>query len=87
MFHDHSANTVTTNPEMLAELGNGTLAYMRSISTEDIKSAFPETPDLVDGTMYWALFAADGTPLVLANERDEVATTAFYSDLRAILPN
>jgi len=70
-----------------AELGNDAIAYMRKITAEEIYSAFPDTPELEAGQNYWALFAADGAPLVLANRQSEVASSAFYSDLKAVLPN
>ena len=87
MFHDHNISSAAENNRMLSELGTGTLAYMRPITSEEIRSAFPEMRDLADGATYWALFAADGTPLILASEREEITSSAFHNNLRAILPN
>jgi len=71
----------------LAELGNDVVAYMREISSDEIKDKFPGTDGLQSGQTYWALFAADGTPLVLADDQQGVSNEAFLSDLKAILPN
>ena len=88
-MHDdqQSINPQTLNAQALAKLGTGVVAYMRSITANEIKSSFPETPELQQENTYWALFAADGTPLALADNRDELASSAFYNDLNTILPN
>lgn len=70
-----------------ASLGNEVVAYMREITTEEIQDAFPDTPELEPGQRYWALFAADGSPLVLAETQADVSSSAFYNDLQALLPN
>ena len=85
MFQENSKDIA--NMQEFAALGNDAIAYMRKISTEEIKAAFPETPELEAGRHYWALFAADGSPLVLAEDREEIKSSAFYSDLSAVLPN
>lgn len=71
----------------LADLGNDVVAYMREITSEEIKQKFSGTDGLEPGQTYWALFAADGTPLVLANDQQDISNEAFLSDLKAILPN
>ena len=85
MFQDHAGNL--KEMQEFAALGSDAIAYMREISTEEIKSAFPNTPELEEGHLYWALFAADGSPLVLADSREEITSSAFYNDLSAVLPN
>lgn len=73
--------------EKLAAVGSDAIAYMRQIKAEEVINAFPDTQELEDGQTYWALFAADGTPLVLAQNQEDVFSSAFYNDLKAILPN
>lgn len=85
MFHDLEINN--QQAETLAQMGSNAIAYMREMTTEEIKIAFPETPELEDGQTYWALFGADGAPLMLASERVEIASSAFYNNLKAIMPN
>lgn len=85
MFHDSELNN--QNSETLAQMGSDAVAYMREMTTEEIKTAFPETPELKANKTYWALFGADGAPLVLASERVDVASSAFYNNLKAVLPN
>ena len=71
----------------LEEMGTNVVAYIREMTAEDIIKAFPETPELEAGRTYWALFAADGEPLVLAHEQNDVTSTAFYHDLKTVIPN
>ena len=83
MMHDN----ISIKSHSLEEMGTNVVAYMREMTAEDIQKAFPETPDLEMGRTYWALFAADGAPLVLAHEQNDITSTAFYHDLKTILPN
>ncbi|MEM7069784.1 MAG: DUF1150 family protein [Pseudomonadota bacterium] len=85
MYHDHNAEFL--NPEDLANLGSDAVAYVRKITAEEIADAFPEAPKLKSGQDYWAMFAANGEPLMLADQESEILSTAFYSDLEAIQPN
>ncbi|MEM7215481.1 MAG: DUF1150 family protein [Pseudomonadota bacterium] len=85
MFHDHKENFL--EQEEFAELGTNAVAYMRKISTEEIVRNFPNVPELQAGKDYWALFAANGEPLMLSDQESELKSSAFYNDLQAILPN
>ncbi len=85
MFHNSSEDLLEM--QELAQLGNDVVAYMREITAEEIQDKFPGTEELKSGHTYWALFAADGTPLVLANDQQHVTSEAFHSDLKAIFPN
>ena len=85
MFHDFELNNQTT--QTLAQMGSDAIAYMREMTVEEIKTAFPQTSDLEEGETYWALFGADGAPLMLASERVDIASSAFYNNLKAVMPN
>lgn len=85
MFHDTELNNQSI--EDLAQMGANAVAYMREMTTQEIKASFPQTPELVEGETYWALFGADGAPLMLASERVDIASSAFYNDLKPVLPN
>ncbi len=85
MFHDTELNKHSV--EALAQMGSDAVAYMREMTVEEITSAFPDTPELENNQTYWALFGADGAPLMLASERVDVASSAFYNNLKAIMPS
>ncbi len=85
MFHDHKSENYSV--EELARLGSNVVAYMREMTTDEIIKAFPDTTNLEENRSYWALFGADGAPLMLASERADIAFSAFHNDLKAVLPN
>jgi len=85
MFHDHT--DAILKQEEFAALGTDAVAYVRKITTEEVLEAFPNITELEEGRNYWALFAANGDPLVLADKETDIMSSAFYNDLSAVLPN
>lgn len=71
----------------LANLGSDVVAYMREVSAEELAAAFPDAPSLDGEASCWALFAADGSPLMLAATPKDLEHSAFYHDLVAVRPN
>lgn len=85
MYQNHDKSLM--RPEEFAALGTDMVAYMREISGEEISEAFPQSIELDDRRKYWALFAANGTPLMIADQPQDLLNGAFYNNLHAILPN
>lgn len=85
MFHDK--NFDSTKADALAQMGSDVVAYMREMTAEEIISAFPDTQNLEAGQSYWALFGANGTALMLASDRADIAVTAVENNLKPVLPN
>lgn len=71
----------------LAHLGEGVVAYLREMQSDDLKQKFPGLPELVSGTRLWALFAANGQPILLSDERDRAIAGAFENDLTPVSIN
>jgi hypothetical protein len=65
----------------LAHLGEGTVAYLKQMESDDLKGKFPGLPDIQPGLKLWALFAADGRPILLSDERDRAIAGAFENHL------
>ena len=72
---------IEISEQQLAHMGEGAVAYMREMSAEDLQGKFPGMPNLVPGTRLWALFAANGQPILLADARDTALAGAFQNDL------
>jgi hypothetical protein len=53
------------SPEALAHLGDGRIAYVKTVRSEDVRALFPqaEMPQIAPGQILFALHAADGTPM------------------------
>lgn len=74
----------TISPEALARLGGGQVAYMRSLKSEEVSELFPQAPHIAPGTKLWALLAADGTPIVLADDPQVVIANAHQHELSLV---
>jgi hypothetical protein len=68
----------------LAHLGEGEVGYIRKISSSDVGRCFPEAPDLEPGIDLWALFGADGTPILLTDNRSSTFFKAAEDDLKTV---
>ncbi len=55
--------------ESLATLGEGHIAYVKQIRSEDVPGLFPQAPKIAPGLKLFALHAADGTPIMLTDSR------------------
>ena len=58
------------SPEALAHLGDGQIAYVKTIRSEDVSTLFPQAPQIAPGLKLFALHAADGTPIMITDSRE-----------------
>jgi hypothetical protein len=65
----------------LAHLGEGTVAYLRKVSSDELRGRFPGLPEIAPGLELWALFAANGQPILLSDARERAIAGAFENDL------
>lgn len=65
----------------LAHIGEGSLAYFRRINSDDLKQRFPDLPPIAAGLELWALFAANGEPILLSDARDQMLAGAQENNL------
>lgn len=68
-------------PEALAAMGGGELAYLRAFRAAELRHLFPQAAELHPSVQLYGLFAADGSPLMLADSRDLVISGAWQHDL------
>ena len=68
-------------PEAFAHLGEGRLAYVREVRSEDLGRLVPDAPPIPPGTRLWALIGAAGTPIVISDDRDAAIAGAEENDL------
>ncbi|HVT54906.1 MAG TPA: DUF1150 domain-containing protein [Xanthobacteraceae bacterium] len=81
--NQHDA-AVKLTPEAFAVLGGGELAYVKSVRSEDVKSMFPQAPELAPGLQLFALHAADGTPIMLTDSRESAIASAREQELHTV---
>jgi hypothetical protein len=65
-------------------MGDGRLAYVKPIRSEDVAEMFPQAPQIAPGVQLFALHAADGTPILLTDTREAALANAWSQELEAV---
>ena len=71
-------------PETFAGLGGGRIAYVRPLKADQARGMFPSMPPVAPGLELWALLAADGSPIMLADSREAVLMNANENALETM---
>ena len=71
-------------PQEFAQLGDGALAYVKTINSEDVARIFPQAPPLRPGVKLFALLGADGSPIMLTNSKDVALANARENELETV---
>jgi hypothetical protein len=71
-------------PEQFANLGDGKIAYVRAMRSEDVNRLYPEAPDIEPGLTVFALIGADGAPILLADTEEGAIGNAYENDLQMV---
>ncbi len=79
-FHQQDVMT----PRALAALGDGKLAYVKPIRSDDVPRIFPGAPELDPGLDLFALLGADGSPIMITDSRDAALANAWEHDLETV---
>ena len=72
-----------TNGEF-AHLGEGSVAYLRKVSSDYLRGRFPGLEEIQPGMELWALFGANGQPILLSDARDRALAGAMENDLTTV---
>ena len=75
---------IEITPEVLAHLGDGEIAYVKTIRSEDARAMFPQLPEIEPGLELFALHAADGTPIMLTDSREAAIANAMSQKLEMV---
>ncbi len=80
----HKAVTAPLSKSDLAHLGAGEIGYIRKMRADEVSRCFPEAPEIDPGLDLWALFGADGTPILLTDNRSSTFYKAAEDELRTV---
>jgi len=69
------------SPDVFAHLGEGHVAYVREVASEDLGRLVPDAPPVPPGVRLWALIGATGTPILISDDRDTAIAGAEENDL------
>ena len=78
--------TVAPNltPQEFAQYGDGSLAYVKTIASEDVARLFPQAPEIRPGLTLFALLGADGSPIMLTDSKDAAIANAWENELETV---
>ena len=83
MTNDQTIHPAITQ-EALAQLGDGRIAYVKAIRSEDVPTLFPQAPQIAPGVKLFVLHAANGTPIMLTDTREAALANAWSQELEAV---
>jgi hypothetical protein len=72
------------SPKAFAILGENRFAYVKEVRSEDVHVLYPEAPHFVPGLSLFALHAADGKPIAIADSRAAVVADAESHQLETM---
>ena len=68
----------------LAALGEGQVAYVKPLRSDEVRRLFPQVPQIQPGLQLFALLSASGAPIMLTDSRDAAVANAWANDLRTV---
>jgi hypothetical protein len=77
-------NSINISKDELAILGAGRVGYVRRMTSDELVKRFPEAVQLQSGLDLWALFAADGTPILLSDDARSAYIKAAEAELNTV---
>jgi hypothetical protein len=78
------ATTPGLTPHEFAHLGDGSVAYVKTIASEDVARLFPQAPPMRPGLTLFALLGADGSPIMLTDSKDAAIANAWENELETV---
>ena len=85
MTEDNVVNSpMNMSAEALAHLGEGHIAYVKQIRSEDVPGLFPQAPQMAAGLKLFALHAANGAPIMLTDSLEAAIANAWSNELQTV---
>ena len=76
------ANPLT--PAEFAALGAGEVAYVKSMTSDELMRIFPQAPKIESGLQLFTLLSAAGAPILVTDSREAATANAWEHDLRMV---
>ena len=81
---EHETKTSAIDAADLAALGEGQVAYVKPMRSDEVNELFPQAPQMQPGLKLFALLSASGTPILLTDSRDAALANAWAHDLQPV---
>ncbi len=82
--NENKTRNVRLGPAELAALGEGQVAYVKPMQSDEVQRLFPQAPAMTPGLQLFALLSASGTPILLTDSRDAALANAWAHDLETV---
>lgn len=76
--------TTALSPEQFVHLGQGAIAYVKPIKSDDVARLFPQAPEIQPGLDLFLLLGADGIPIMLTDSKDAAIANAWQHELQTV---
>jgi hypothetical protein len=90
-YDNLNSSPETTMPQLdqqaFAALGEGQVAYVKPMRSDEVRRLFPQAPELAPGLELFALLSASGSPILLTDSRDTALANAWAHDLQTVSLN
>jgi hypothetical protein len=84
MFDPSAMPGPAMSDERFATLGENRMAYIKAIRSEEVAFLSAEAPLLPAGYRVFVLYAADGTPIMLADSREAALADAADREIETV---
>ena len=78
------APAIRLGPAEFAALGEGQVAYVKPMQSDEVQRLFPQAPAIAPGLQLFALLSASGTPILVTDSRDAALANAWAHDLQTV---
>jgi hypothetical protein len=72
------------SPAEFAHLGQGAIAYVKTIRSDEVPALFPQAPTIQPGLDLYMLLGADGVPILLTDSRETALANASENQLETV---
>ena len=84
MQHKTKISETKLTAEQFAHLGDGALAYVKPVMSQDAARLFPQIGGIEPGVHLFALVGADGSPILLTDSKDTAIANAWEQELEMV---
>jgi hypothetical protein len=81
---NNETHPIEFNPADLAVLGEGQVAYVKPMTSDELRRLFPQAQNLQPGLELFALLSASGSPILLTDSHEAALANAWANDLRTV---
>lgn len=79
-----SESELPLSSDEFAHLGQGAIAYVKTIRSEEVPALFPQAPTIQPGLDLFMLLGADGVPILLTDSRETALANASENQLQTV---